>query len=67
MPDCLSGKGIGWLGDPGRKGVALPVGIYTPPPKKKLVQSSAAFLKKYALLPSFFYSQFHYWEKIRRN
>lgn len=33
MPDCLSGKGIGWLGDPGRKEVALPVGIYRPPQK----------------------------------
>lgn len=53
MPDCLSSKGIGWLGDRGRKGGRLASGNTTP-----LQTRGRAFLlffkKKKCFTPKFF-------------
>lgn len=68
MPDRLSSKRIGWLGDRGRKGVVLLVGI--PPPSKPEGRAFLlSFKKKKCFTPKFFtllgFSD--HLDKIRRN
>lgn len=68
MPDCLSSKGIGWLGDRGRKGGRLASGNTTPLQTRG--RAFLLFFKKKKM----FYSQVFYTpgfsdllDKIRRN
>lgn len=48
IPECVSGTGMGWLGDPGRKGDCLE----NENVPQNLAQSSSAFLPRYSYIPA---------------